>query len=130
MVEPEADVLRDCLGAARRGEGPADFVRQQGSLLIAFQNAFRHLASDTPLEAALIETVGHGGDADTNAAICGALLGAVQGRAAIPPRWSTPILACRSLAEAGVPHPRAPRYWPDDVPLIAEALLLRAMRAR
>jgi ADP-ribosylglycohydrolase/fructose-1,6-bisphosphatase/inositol monophosphatase family enzyme len=130
IVAPEADVLRDCLARARCGEGPADFVHQQGSVLIAFQNAFRHLASDTPLEAALIETVGQGGDTDTNAAICGALLGAVQGRAAIPPRWTTPILACRTLAEAGVPHPRAARYWPDDVPLIAEALLLRVTRAR
>jgi ADP-ribosylglycohydrolase len=130
IVGPEADALRDCLARARRGEGPADFVHQQGSVLIAFQNAFRHLAGDTPFEVALIETVGQGGDTDTNAAICGALLGAVQGRAAIPARWSTPILACRTLAEAGVPHPRAARYWPDDVPLIAEALLLRATPAR
>jgi ADP-ribosylglycohydrolase/fructose-1,6-bisphosphatase/inositol monophosphatase family enzyme len=130
IVEPEAETLRDCLVRARRGGGPADFVHQQGSVLIAFQNAFRHLASGTPLEAALIETVAQGGDTDTNAAVCGALIGATQGRAAIPPRWSTPILACRTLAEAGVPHPRAPRYWPDDVPLLAEALLLRTMRAR
>ncbi|HLH87621.1 MAG TPA: inositol monophosphatase family protein [Xanthobacteraceae bacterium] len=130
MVAPEAGALRDCVARARRGEGPADFVHQQGWILIAFWNAFRHLASDTPLEAALIETVGQGGDTDTNAAICGALLGAVQGRAAIPPRWSTPILACRTPAEAGVPHPRAPRYWPDDVALLAEALLLRAVRLR
>jgi ADP-ribosylglycohydrolase/fructose-1,6-bisphosphatase/inositol monophosphatase family enzyme len=127
---PEAAELREALARARSGEGPANFVRQQGWVMIAFQNAFRHLARGTPLEAAVIETVSRGGDTDTNAAICGALLGAAQGRAAIPPRWSTPILACRTLAEAGVPHPRSPRYWPDDVPLLAEALLLRSMRVR
>jgi ADP-ribosylglycohydrolase len=52
----------------------------EGWVLIAFQNAFRHLAIGTPIEDALIETVSKGGDTDTNAAICGALLGAVQSR--------------------------------------------------
>jgi ADP-ribosylglycohydrolase len=126
LAAPEAEPLREALGCARRGEGPLDFVHQQGSVMIAFQNAFRHLASGRPLEDALIETVRQGGDTDTNAAICGALIGATQGRAAIPPRWSTPILACRTLAACGARHPREACYWPDDVPLLAEALLLRS----
>jgi ADP-ribosylglycohydrolase/fructose-1,6-bisphosphatase/inositol monophosphatase family enzyme len=129
IVAPEAETLRESLARAKRGEGPLDFVRQQGSVMIAFQNAFRHLASGQPLEDALIETVRQGGDTDTNASICGALLGAVQGRGAIPSRWSTAILACRTLVETGVRHPRDVRYWPDDVPLLAEALLLRGMGA-
>jgi ADP-ribosylglycohydrolase/fructose-1,6-bisphosphatase/inositol monophosphatase family enzyme len=128
VAAPEAEPLREALACARRGEGPLDFVHQQGSVMIAFQNAFRHLASGRPLEDALIETVRQGGDTDTNAAICGALLGAAQGRGAIPPRWSTAILACRTLAETGARHPREACYWPDDVPLLAEALLLRGMR--
>ena len=103
-------------------------MRKQGWVLIAFQNAFRHLASGTPFEEALIETVAEGGDTDTNAAICGALLGAAQGRTTIPARWSTPVLACRPLAESGAHRPRPARYWPDDVPLLAEALLLRASK--
>jgi ADP-ribosylglycohydrolase len=36
------------------------------------------------LEEAAADTVMRGGDTDTNAAICGALLGAVCGRDAIP----------------------------------------------
>jgi ADP-ribosyl-[dinitrogen reductase] hydrolase len=96
-------------------------VHQQGWVLIAFQNAFRHLAIGTPIEDALIE-VSKGGDTDTNAAICGALLGAVQGRAAIPVRWSMAVLACRPFGESAR-QPRPARYWPDDVPLLAEALL-------
>jgi ADP-ribosylglycohydrolase len=125
VPEPEAGVVRDRLDLAIRGEGPGDFMHQQGWVLIAFQNAFRHLASGTPIEDALIETVGEGGDTDTNAAICGALLGACQGYRSIPARWTTAVLACRPLAEAGAKQPRPSRYWPGDVPLLAEALLMR-----
>ena len=98
--------------------------------MIAFQNAFRHLAIGTPIEDALIETVGEGGDTDTNAAICGALLGAAQGRTAIPIRWSMAVMACRPLIETGARRPRPARYWPDDLPLLAEALLGRARSLR
>jgi ADP-ribosylglycohydrolase len=96
------------------------------NVMIAFHNAFRHLASGTPIEDALVETVGEGGDTDTNAAICEALLGAAQGRAAIPVRWSMAVLACGPLSETGARQPRLARSWPDDVPLLAEALLSRA----
>ncbi len=37
-------------------------------------------------------------DADTNAAICGALLGAVYGRPAIPRQWTKCLLNCRPAA--------------------------------
>lgn len=41
------------------------------------------------LEEALVVTVMRDGDiTDTNAAICGALLGAVWGRNAIPAQWT------------------------------------------
>ena len=122
IPEPEAEAVRACLARARLGQGPGEFVHQQGWVLIAFQNAFRHLAIGTPIEDALIETVSKGGDTDTNAAICGALLGAVQGRAAIPVRWCMAVLACRPFGERAR-QPRPARYWPDDVPLLAEALL-------
>lgn len=114
--------LRAALSRARVGEAPRDFLRQQGWVLIAWQNAFRHLAVGTSVEAALVETVAQGGDTDTNGAICGALLGAAQGRMAIPTRWCLPILACRPLVETGAAQPRPQRYWPDDLPLLAEAL--------
>jgi hypothetical protein len=67
--------------------------------------------------------VGCGGDADTNAAVAGALLGALHGRDAFPARWVFPVLACRPLAEAGAPRPRPAAYWPDDLLDLAEALL-------
>jgi hypothetical protein len=67
-----------CLAAALLGQAPNKLTENQGWVLIAFQNAFQHLAAGRPIEDALIETVGAGGDTDTNAAICGALLGVLR----------------------------------------------------
>jgi len=127
MPEPGAAPLRAALAHARAGEGPGDFMSQQGWILIAFQNAFRHLAAGTSIEDALIDTVGAGGDTDTNGAICGALLGAANGRGGIPARWAVAVLACRLAQELRASQPRPVRYWPDDVPAIAEALAKRRM---
>ena len=108
---------------AAKGIAPADFFTHPGWVLIALQNAFWCLHS-LEFEEALVATVGRGGDTDTNAAIAGALLGALHGRDAIPARWIHPVLACRPLAEAGALRPRPVEYWPDDVLEVAEALLL------
>jgi len=72
----------------------------------------------------VVDTVMCGGDTDTNGAICGALLGAVHGAAAIPERWRTAVLACRP--ETGLPGVRRPRpavYWPVDALELAQQLL-------
>jgi ADP-ribosyl-[dinitrogen reductase] hydrolase len=105
-----------------KGVAPADFFTHQGWVLLALQNAFYCLQSHE-LEEALVETIGRGGDTDTNAAIAGALLGACHGRDAIPARWIYPVLACRPLAEAGALRPRPMEYWPDDILELAEAVL-------
>ena len=118
--------LANCRGRAREaiasGKPPADYFTQMGWVLVSLQNAFFHLAHSN-FEEALIATVSAGGDTDTNAAICGALLGAALGRAAIPARWILPVLACRSTVDAGAPRPRPSAYWPDDILELAEALL-------
>ena len=118
--------LANCRGKAReaieRGKPPADFQGRMGWVLVALQNAFFHLKNSS-FENALMATVAQGGDTDTNAAICGALLGAASGRNAIPSRWVLPVLACRSTVDAGAPRPRPAAYWPDDILELAEALL-------
>ena len=58
---------------------PTDFICQQGWVLIAFQNALWQLLHAPNLEEGVVDTVMRGGDTDTNAAICGALLGSVYG---------------------------------------------------
>ncbi|MCE6949945.1 ADP-ribosylglycohydrolase family protein [Cereibacter sphaeroides] len=115
-------VVRERLEAARHAP-PADFHRQMGWVLTAVQNAFHRLLAGTLLEEALIATVAAGGDTDTNAAICGALLGAAQGREAVPLRWRNALLTCRPVRAPGVRHPRPAIYWPDDALELAEALL-------
>jgi len=50
--------------------------------------------------------VGQGGDTDINGAICGALLGAVLGREAIPMRWRNAVLTCRPVVQVGAKQPR------------------------
>ena len=94
-----------------------------GYVLLALGIAFQHLRQGTPVEDALIRTVGLGGDTDTTAAITGALLGAAQGRTAFPLRWTMPVLTCRPDAGLGVTRPRPDPYWADDLIDIAEALL-------
>jgi len=103
---------------------PTDYIDKQGWVLIALQNALWQLLHAPNLEEALIDTVGRGGDTDTNAAICGALLGAVYGIDAIPEQWLSSILECRPMqGQAGVHRPRPERYWPVDALEIAGKLL-------
>jgi ADP-ribosylglycohydrolase len=105
-----------------RGVLPADFMTPPGSVRTSLLNAFHHLQR-SGFEEALVATVAAGGDTDTNAAVCGALLGAALGRQAIPRRWVLPVLACRVTIDAGAPRPRPAQYWPDDILELAEALL-------
>lgn len=95
-----------------------------GWVLLALRNAFGHLNAGTGVEAAIIATVNAGGDTDTTGAICGALLGAADGRAALPARWVLPVLTCRPLPALQARRPRPARYWADDLLDLTEALLL------
>lgn len=94
-------------------------------MLIALHNAFFQLLNLPTLEDALVATVRKGGDTDTNAAICGALLGAVHGRAAVPAQWQSMVLSCRPMpGQPNVHQPRPAIYWPTDALVLAERLLL------
>jgi ADP-ribosyl-[dinitrogen reductase] hydrolase len=106
---------------------PNDYIHQQGWVLTAFRNALWQLLHATNLEDGVTDTVMRGGDTDTNAAIAGALLGAVHGRDAIPSQWVEKLLSCRP--EAGHPHIRHPRprcFWPVDALDLAERLISTA----
>ncbi len=106
---------------------PSEMVTQQGWVLKALRNAFHRLLAAPSLEEGVVATVGAGGDTDTNAAIAGALLGAVHGREAIPAQWRDRVLTCRPIRGlAGVRHPRPRIDWPVDALVLAERLAFLA----
>ncbi|MFN0171565.1 MAG: inositol monophosphatase family protein [Bryobacteraceae bacterium] len=117
-----ADPVRQALESALR-ERP-DYLHQSGWVLVALQNAFYQLVNAETLERGICDSAAQGGDTDTNAAIAGALLGAVYGREAVPPDWRDRILTCRPIAGLpGVKNPRPRDYWPVDALRLAERLL-------
>ena len=121
-MDTQKELLEAIEGAA--GAPPSDYIRHQGWVLIALRNALWQLLHVPNLEEAVVDTVVRGGDTDTNAAICGALLGAVYGRSAVPAQWINRLMTCRP--EAGQPrvhHPRPERYWPIDALDLAERLI-------
>ena len=124
-MKVEDALLKSITGASTAP--PNDYIHQQGWVLTAFRNALWQLLHASNLEDGVTDTVMRGGDTDTNAAIAGALLGAVHGRDAIPTQWVETLLSCRP--EAGQPHVRHPRpkcFWPVDALDLAERLLASA----
>ena len=116
-------LVREALEAARDEAPLCDTRGSEGWVKIALQNAFHELVHAPSLEEGVVATVRRGGDTDTNAAITGALLGAVHGRDAVPAQWRSLVLSCRPLPpRARRPRPRA--CWPVDLMEIAERLLL------
>ncbi len=83
----------------------------QGFVRVALRLAFFELAAGRPFAQALTNVVNRGGDADTNGAITGALLGAFQGEAAIPEVWRHTVLSALETSPKGPLrdeyHPRA-----------------------
>ena len=102
-------------------EPPRDFLTHMGWVLIALQNALWQMIHAPSLEEGVVDTVMRGGDTDTNAAIAGALLGAIYGEEAIPAQWRDAVLSCRPGPAA--PRPRPEIYWTVDALELADALL-------
>jgi ADP-ribosylglycohydrolase len=119
---PAAGPVREALEAAVQSAPRCDGA-SQGWVLIALQNAFYELRHARTVEEGLARTVLRGGDTDTNAAIAGALLGAVHGREGLPPQWRSMILSCHPVPGVAA-RPRPMAYWPVDVMELAERLLL------
>jgi ADP-ribosyl-[dinitrogen reductase] hydrolase len=122
-MRAEKPLLNAILNAA--DSGSVEYCHQRGWVLIAFQNALWQLLHAPTLEEGVVDTVMRGGDTDTNAAIAGALLGAVHGRGAIPGHWVNKLLSCRPvLGKPGVIHPRPECFWPVDALALARSLVV------
>jgi ADP-ribosyl-[dinitrogen reductase] hydrolase len=109
----EADLVDDLQTAT--GPSPEvdradlDLRRTAGFVRVAFRLAFWHLMHTTTWRDAVVDVASRGGDADTNAAIVGALLGARDGVSALPPAWIDRVLAATQPGPpdwAEAHHPR------------------------
>lgn len=65
--------------------------REIGFVLTALRVAFWAAMRADSFEQAVVDAANLGGDADTNAAVTGALAGARFGAGAIPQRWLEPL---------------------------------------
>lgn len=108
-----ADLQKDLEAAQQATPGldqPTLHLQEhQGFVRVAFRLAFWQLLHRTSFEEGLLDTVNRGGDADTNGAITGALLGAYYGAEAIPPAWRDIVLNCvprRMPPSTTAYHPR------------------------
>lgn len=116
--------VQDTLRKAQKAP-PNDYMSQMGWVLIALQNAFYQILHADTLEEGIVDTIMQGGDTDTNAAIAGALLGAVHGYSAFPRQWRQMVLSCRPLRGiSGICRPRPHSFWPVDIPDLAERLMV------
>jgi ADP-ribosylglycohydrolase len=107
-----------------RKKKPDTYTYQMGWVRIAWQNALYQLCHTPSVEDALADTIAEGGDTDTNAAICGALLGAVYGVDSMPRQWVDTLETCKPSDDNPLAfEPRPACYWPCDALDLAQALL-------
>jgi len=88
----ELEYLVGAAGVERPIDGP-----DQGFVLFTAGVALRSLAEARPFEAGLRAVVALGGDTDTNAAVSGALLGALHGLDGLPRAWLERLVDRREI---------------------------------
>src|SRR5204862_7538792 len=110
---PAVAPVQEALDAAARAAPRCDGA-SKGWALITLQNAFHELLHAASVADGVAATVARGGDTDTNAAVAGALLGAVHGREGIPAQWRSMVLSCHPIPPAAR-RPRPMACWPVDV---------------
>lgn len=87
-----------------------DLHRTAGFVRVAFRLAFWHAVHTPSWRAAVVDVASRGGDADTNAAIVGALLGARDGASAIPAPWIDLVFSATQPGPASWADAHHPRH--------------------
>jgi len=115
-VAPEIEAARVALASdldAARDDDPQLYGNElhlhksAGFVRVAFRLAFWELVHAPDYRSAIVDAANRGGDADTNAAIVGALLGAFYGVDGVPADWRDKVLAAPGLAAGKLDlHPR------------------------
>jgi len=114
LARAAADLAGD-LDAALGGEPDVHgeelhLHRTAGFVRVAFRLAFWHAVHTPSWRDALVDVASRGGDADTNAAIAGALLGARDGAEAIPAAWADRVLGATQPGPADWAEAHHPRH--------------------
>lgn len=91
-VRAAVAAVAEDLERAQATDPGLDLGRHQGYVRLAFRLAFWELLHAPSWAEGLLDVTNRGGDADTNAAVAGALLGAHHGSAQIPDAWLTAVL--------------------------------------
>ncbi len=96
-VKEAADTLREDLKAAQDADpalyGPElTLFHDPTNVRTTFRLAFWELFHAPTFAAGVLDAANRGGDADTNACVTGALMGAVYGEKAIPTEWADRVL--------------------------------------
>ena len=116
--------VRECIETAAKKTWIEKSGGKQGWVLVTLQNAIWQLLHAPNLEEGIVDTINRGGATGTNAAVCGALLGSVYGKEAIPERWQNAVTSCKPAEEnTEVGQPRPEEYWAADVLDLAVRLI-------
>jgi ADP-ribosyl-[dinitrogen reductase] hydrolase len=115
-VQDAAEWLREDMRHAKDADpelyGPEiHMLNNPKYVRVSLRLAFWELFHAPDFEQAMIDIVNRGGDADTNAAIAGAMLGAYYGEGGIPRHWADIVL--NALGET--PGPIAQVYHPKHL---------------
>ncbi len=121
QVKDASDWLREDLKASQADDpmlyGPElHLLNYDNWVRVTLRLALWELWHAPTFEAALIDVINRGGDADTNAAVTGAIFGAIHGADAIPGRWSQDVL------EVSGPGPLFNKYHPRELLTLAQNL--------
>jgi ADP-ribosylglycohydrolase len=108
------DLMRDLEAALSDNPGvyrvDLDLRRMAGFVRVAFRLAFWHLVHTPSWRDGVVDVASRGGDADTNAAIVGALLGSRDGVDAIPRAWIDRVLAATQPGPADWAEAHHPKH--------------------
>lgn len=110
-----ADLTADLRAAAwddpQLTSGEVDMYAHQGFVRVAYRLAFWELLHARDYEDAILDVVNRGGDADTNAAITGAIVGALYGLSSIPIEWREAVMTAVAVGPAPLSHEYHPRVF-------------------
>ncbi|WP_067176787.1 ADP-ribosylglycohydrolase family protein [Microtetraspora niveoalba] len=89
--EETSAALRAAVALAAEGDPSPEAVESLGGAWVAEEAlaiaVYCALVAGDDMERALLLAVNHSGDSDSTGAVCGNILGAWHGEAALPPRW-------------------------------------------